>query len=319
MNARKEERKKVKKYFRHLAITLLFQAGTLWGVVGIYLIALIVQTMFLHPHLTEQQLEAQVVTPLSESGWPMIVAVLIAFIPLLIYRSKKFFTYDLRTTKRKMTVKVFVLGLFAVLGVNTMITPVMYPVEWMLNLFGYTAEPSREILEGSRTTSMFIYTCLIGPIFEEFIYRGAVMRSLERFGSVFAITISALLFGMMHGNIIQIPMAFSVGIVLGYLAKTYGIWLTVLIHIANNLFSELYSALPSAVWSTVFDLIMSAVLMSTIGIFLYKNKHHLKKWLSDIRQKQPEKRLWLYFFTSIPVILLLLTNFVVTILGIEKL
>jgi membrane protease YdiL (CAAX protease family) len=319
MNERKEERKKIKRHFRHLGITLLFQAGLLWGVVGIYLIALTVQTLFLHPNLTEHQFETQVTTSLVDSGWPMIIAVLAAFIPLLIYRKKKFFTYDLRTKKQKVTVKVFILGLIATLGVNAIISPVMYPVEWLLNLIGYTADPSREILEGSKTTSMFVYTCLIGPIIEEFIYRGAVMRSLERFGSVFAITISALLFGMMHGNIIQIPMAFSIGIVLGYLAKTYGIWLTVLIHMANNLFSEGFSALPSAVWSTAFDIIMAAILMSTVSVLLYKNKHNIKELLSSIRQKLPEKRLWIYFFTSIPMILLLLSDSVVVILGIEKL
>ncbi|MCO7125561.1 CPBP family intramembrane metalloprotease [Sporolactobacillus shoreicorticis] len=319
MNEIRKERKKVKKYFRHLGITLLFQTGVLWSVVGIYLIVLTLQAMFLHPHLTEQQFEARVITPVSESGWPMIAAVLVAFIPLLIYRKKKFFTYDLRTTKRRMTVNVFVLGLIAVLGVNAIISSVMYPVEWLLNLFGYTADPSKEILEGSKTTSMLVYTCLIGPILEEFVYRGVVMRSLERFGSVFAITISALLFSMMHGNIIQIPMAFAIGIVLGYLAKTYGIWLTVLIHIANNLFSEGFSALPSAMWSNVFDIIMAIVFIGTGCAFLNKNKRTIKEKLSGIRGRLPEKRLWLYFFTSIPMILLLLSNLVVTILGVEKL
>jgi membrane protease YdiL (CAAX protease family) len=319
MNERKEERKKIKRHFRHLGITMLFQAGLLWGVVGVYLVVLTVQAMLLHPDLTEQQLEAQVVTPVSESGWPMIVAVLVAFIPLLIYRKKKFFTYDLRTTKRKITVKVFILGLIVAIGLNVIISPVMYPVEWLLNLFGYTADPSKEILEGSKTASMFVYTCFFAPIFEEFIYRGVVMRSLERFGSVFAITISALLFSMMHGNIIQMPIAFAIGLVLGYLAKTYTIWLTILIHCANNLLSEGYSALPSAFWSTIFDLIITAILISTVSVFLYKNKHNIKELLSSIRQKLPEKRLWIYFFTSIPMILLLLSNIVVVILGIEKL
>ncbi|MET1248608.1 type II CAAX endopeptidase family protein [Sporolactobacillus sp. STCC-11] len=319
MNERKEERKKIKRHFRHLGITMLFQAGLLWGVVGVYLIVLTVQTLFLHPNLTEHQFEAQVTTSLVDSGWPMIVAVLVAFIPLLIYRKKKFFTYDLRTVKHKVTIKVFILGLIVAIGLNVIITPVMYPVEWLLNLIGYTADPSREILEGSKTTSMFVYTCLIGPIIEEFIYRGVVMRSLERFGSVFAITISALLFSMMHGNIIQLPIAFAIGLVLGYLAKTYTIWLTILIHCANNLLSEGYSALPSTFWSTIFDVIITAILISTVSVFLYKKKHNIKEWLSSVRRKLPEKRLWIYFFTSIPMILLLLSDSVVVILGIEKL
>ncbi|UAK15744.1 CPBP family intramembrane glutamic endopeptidase [Sporolactobacillus terrae] len=319
MNGNRAKRKKIKRHFRKLGISLLFQGGLLWAVVIAFMVVQIFPALFLTPDLTEQQMEKQFINPLQESGWPMILAVVIAFIPLLIYRKKLFWTHDLTTVGKRMNRRIVFIGFVFVLGLNMIFMLIMYPVEGLLHLFGYTAEPSEEILEGSKTISMFVYTCLIAPIFEEFIYRGAVLRSLERFGSFFAITGSALLFGMMHGNIIQLPVAFGTGIVLGYLAKTYSIWLTILIHSLNNLLSEAISAVHSEVLSAILNSGLLVAVFLVLGVFLYKNRNAIRSWLHAAWEKRPEKKLWLYFFTSIPIILLLLFNGVAILLGIEKL
>ena len=72
------------------------------------------------------------------------------------------------------------------------------------------------------------------------MFRGAMLRTLSKYGSGFAIVVSALAFGLMHGNMAQTPMAFLIGLVLGYVAaKSGNIRQTILIHMANNLLASL--------------------------------------------------------------------------------
>ncbi len=80
---------------------------------------------------------------------------------------------------------------------------------------------------------------VIAPLTEEFAMRGIVMGSLRKYGEKFAIVSSAILFGLMHGNIRQIPFAFIVGLILGYaVIKTGSLWTGVIIHFLNNLFAS---------------------------------------------------------------------------------
>ncbi|MCH5303914.1 MAG: CPBP family intramembrane metalloprotease [Ruminococcus sp.] len=61
-----------------------------------------------------------------------------------------------------------------------------------------------------------ISVALIPPLVEEFAFRGIILHKLREYGDTFAVLISALLFGLVHGNIVQIPFAFIVGIALGF-------------------------------------------------------------------------------------------------------
>ena len=80
---------------------------------------------------------------------------------------------------------------------------------------------------------------VIAPLTEEFAMRGIVMGSLRKYGDRFAIVTSAILFGLMHGNIRQIPFAFVVGLILGYaVIKTGSLWTGIAIHFLNNLFAS---------------------------------------------------------------------------------
>ena len=57
-------------------------------------------------------------------------------------------------------------------------------------------------------------------------------------GDGLAVLLSSLLFGLMHGNVAQIPFAFLVGIALGWLyVATDRIWLSIVVHFANNALS----------------------------------------------------------------------------------
>lgn len=87
-------------------------------------------------------------------------------------------------------------------------------------------------------------TAIVPAVFEEFAFRGVVLNKLRKFGDSYAIIMSAVLFGLMHGNLSQIPFAFILGLVIGFIAvKTNSIIPGILIHFFNNLFSVIMSYL----------------------------------------------------------------------------
>ncbi len=79
--------------------------------------------------------------------------------------------------------------------------------------------------------------CLVGPLAEEVILRGAVERRLlqKHWNPWFAIVISALLFAVIHLNWAQGFTATVIGIFMGWVYyRTRSIWPTVFIHVVNN-------------------------------------------------------------------------------------
>ena len=87
-----------------------------------------------------------------------------------------------------------------------------------------------------------IATAVTPAIVEEFALRGVVLHALKRFGNGFAVLVSAGLFGLLHGNLEQIPFAFVVGLYLGYLTvKTKSSVPAVMLHFYNNASSIIFS------------------------------------------------------------------------------
>ncbi len=85
--------------------------------------------------------------------------------------------------------------------------------------------------------NVFVFAVL-PALLEEMLFRGYVLRALRPYGDWLAVAVSALLFGLMHGNVAQIPFATVVGVALGWLyVMTDNIWLAVAVHFINNAFS----------------------------------------------------------------------------------
>jgi membrane protease YdiL (CAAX protease family) len=79
--------------------------------------------------------------------------------------------------------------------------------------------------------------CLLVPVFEEWLFRGALLEWLRRyFSNLLAIVISAILFAAMHGYPIVMPYAFVTGLFTGWIRIRTGSTLnTVFMHVLNNL------------------------------------------------------------------------------------
>lgn len=74
------------------------------------------------------------------------------------------------------------------------------------------------------------------PLGEEILFRGFLLTAfLRRYTPGKAIFYSALLFGLIHLNPWQVPIAFGMGLLFGWLTvKTGSIWPAVLVHFVNN-------------------------------------------------------------------------------------
>lgn len=78
---------------------------------------------------------------------------------------------------------------------------------------------------------------LLAPVCEELVFRGAVLRALLRWTPRHwtAIAISALLFALVHANPAQMPHAFVIGLLLGWLYyRTDSVVPGVVYHWVNN-------------------------------------------------------------------------------------
>lgn len=84
-----------------------------------------------------------------------------------------------------------------------------------------------------------LYETLLGPITEEFIFRGIIFPvARQKRGNLYAIIISSIFFAIGHLNSVQFIAALFMGAVIGYaVILTDNIYIGVVIHVVNNTFS----------------------------------------------------------------------------------
>lgn len=93
---------------------------------------------------------------------------------------------------------------------------------------------------------MVVSTAVIAPIVEEIIFRGLILTRLNRvFPGWLSVLLSALLFGVCHGQIVWMTYAFVLGVIFGFLAlQAKSIWPSLCAHILFNSIGQLAVYLP---------------------------------------------------------------------------
>lgn len=88
--------------------------------------------------------------------------------------------------------------------------------------------------------------CIAAPLVEELIYRGLVyLRLKEYMDTTVAVIVSALIFGCIHGNLVQGLYAGILGIFLCYVYEKYDTFLApVMLHMGANITALVMSYLP---------------------------------------------------------------------------
>lgn len=156
----------------------------------------------------------------------------------------------------------------------------------------------------------FLAIAVTPALVEEFALRGVVMGSLKRYGKAFAIGVSAILFGMMHGNLSQMPFAFILGIAIGFaVIKTNSIWTGVLIHFINNSVSVVLDKIIEIADNRQIEAFVSSlyfalcILAFFVGLYLLKGK---TKEMTELNEENFESKLTqrLKWFFSAPTIII---------------
>lgn len=157
---------------------------------------------------------------------------------------------------------------------------------------------------------VLISTVIVPAVVEEFSMRGIVIGLLKPFGSGFAIFASAAVFGLIHGNFNQIPFAFMVGLVLGFIRiKTDSLVICMAVHATNNLIAVIATYtenLPSNIRNTIYTVyIMLALTAAILGVALIKGEAFSLKKPETVMST---KKIFVNYFFS-PAILIVFALF----------
>ena len=130
------------------------------------------------------------------------------------------------------------------------------------------------------------FIAIVVPILEEVLFRGAIEGHLLRKGwsPKWAILVSALIFGIIHGNPAQIPFAFLIGLLFGWLYYRTGSLVPGIVgHIINNSFGawtmftatreELSQTTMETLGTTITYILLVLAIIVFIGMYLYLNKY----------------------------------------------
>ena len=197
------------------------------------------------------------------SNWGYLLAIAMGLVMLLLWKKPSYFRQIIFVQGKKMTGRGFLLITVIFLVGQQLFQWWYLLLEWISNLLGVSLDA---ILESgnvdTHSVPMYLYACLLGPVAEEILFRGLVLRSLQPYGKKFAIVISSLLFGLFHGNLMQAPFAFVVGLVMGYVAMEYHIGWAVALHLINNLvFADLLPRILAFLPQGADDLILTVFLL----------------------------------------------------------
>jgi membrane protease YdiL (CAAX protease family) len=112
----------------------------------------------------------------------------------------------------------------------------------------------------------YISAIILAPILEELMIRGLIMKKAEKlFTFTIANIIQALIFGILHLNIVQITYAFFGGLILGYVAHKYqSILASIILHAISNLFGTLLLIGDSVYIAPLYIVVGGGLLLYTL-------------------------------------------------------
>lgn len=218
--------------------------------------------------------------------------------------------------ERKADFKTILKFFVIMQGIQMLCIYAFEPIEYLISILGYNTDAATEAASApSIYFSSLVYSVVVAPLSEELFCRGLLMRKMERFGKLFAVIMSALLFGLIHGNIVQFPVTFAMGILFGIMAQRYSLGAAIVLHMLNNLFVELMGNLiylSDLIWAADM-LFMFACFAVTIFMFA-KNYPSFKEYWHE---KKPDRELVKSFFTA-PLMFVVIAYFIVmTILSVS--
>ena len=268
-------------------------------------------------------LNSELVSQLLTAG-VQIFALLIPFsIYCLVIKIPRHIAVPLRSINLSSTfTAIFISRGFAVIGVLCVAA-----ISALLALLGLES-PGSPITFPSDPLAKVLF-CLnmtvIPAMFEEMAFRGVVMQSLRRFGDGFALLCSSILFAIAHGDIVSIPNAFVMGLVLGYFVLYSGsLWTGVIVHLLHNAIVLLEACLiptgNDALYAAISVALLLFQLMIGLGTSLLFVRQTPKAFAipksNTINGENSKLRI---FFSSVPMVIFILIMLISAVLMLELL
>lgn len=222
----------------------------------------------------------------------------------------------------KLSGAEFFLYLLASMGLGYLFNMLGTGINWVIA--GFTGKsfldmnPVTDMIY-DMSPSMILYSCILGPIAEELIFRGVLLKRARLFGDRTAVVYTALMFGLMHGNLVQFLYAAVIGLIFGYAAvKTNGIRYTVLLHIIVNSYSVILSLIEgiiyqidpyilSGVYSSAAFMVMLMLIIGGIIVAVKCGPKWFRELTANNGEPSPEKK-YVYrnpgFYTYLGICLL---------------
>ncbi|OOM78511.1 CAAX amino terminal protease self- immunity [Clostridium puniceum] len=224
-------------------------------------------------------LEANIILGISKDAYsfwigylPCIIGDVVAII--IAIKTTKIRLRDDVFTSNKAPKMFVLLGTISCIGTG-MISSMIYLIySTIIKHYGiiipqpdFTLPNQREYL-----VLFLTYVCLLGPILEEIIFRGFILKSMQKYGNLTAIIVSSILFSMFHLNLVQFINPVLMGTVLAFITiKSKSIFPSIIAHIFNNTIAFTatgISSLKMPVVEGLFGMVYLLVGVSALTLFV---------------------------------------------------
>lgn len=172
--------------------------------------------------------------------------------------------------------KIFFPFLLLSLGVSFLGNYVSSYISAIAETFGITfTQPDFTPPTGGISFFLYFVQITIGAgLLEELFCRGLILGAVKPFGEKTAIFVSAFFFALIHGNFVQIPYAFILGLFYGYVTvRTGSILYSVIFHALSNAISVLLTLTGSLLNETFYNILSSlfvyiSIVSGIVGLVL---------------------------------------------------
>lgn len=215
---------------------------------------------------------------LLSNAWGYVAAIAVLFFVIHAWKGGGYWRQQIFVREKPITAGVLLAVLCMCTGSQMINGFWVGGLEWLFNQANKSLMPLLETVSGaSDTFSMFLYASLLAPIAEELLFRGLILRTLHPFGKKFAVFGSAFLFGLFHGNLLQTPYAFLMGLLLGYVTVEYSVIWSIWLHVFNNMIladmlTRLTAGLPVEVAGMIQAVLFGSGLLISCVILLVKRR-----------------------------------------------
>lgn len=276
MDSKKRERVTIGRIWG-LIYPMLLYLGVTFAVEFIFMIVVALLGISRYGVTDQTQLYDFIMNATLSQALSMTLLAGLATAPILIFiyirdnnkdrRNGTFVKYKLNNILKYLLIIPF--GVFNMLWANYFVGLLQLVMPKFM-LESYT--DTQQIIEGGGFLIQFLTAGIVAPIVEELIFRGLVYRRTKKMtGTIAAAILSAALFGVFHGNWVQAPYAFIIGIVAVFVYEKFkSIVAPIMLHMSANILSVLIMTLASSDTPTVDSLNIDTLsYVSSLIIFIF--------------------------------------------------